>query len=141
VGAVQNPTLLEIESAIRDSWGPDTAYASEAYMTRGGGQRSRGQCGSTALVVQELVGGDLMMADLEHKGRIEGVHYWNVTPDGVELDFTLDQLTPNERLTNPRRVTAARNLSSPGEPAFLLLRARVALALQRTAGAGTPVAD
>lgn len=68
MGAVRNPTLLEIESALRASWGTDTAYASAAYMIRGAGKLSRGQCGTTALVVQELLGGDLMVADLEDVG-------------------------------------------------------------------------
>lgn len=92
--------------------------------------------------MQELLGGDLMVADLEHEGRVDGVHYWNVTHDGVELDLTRDQLTPHERLINPRRVAVpARNPSSPGEPAFLVLRARVALALGRAAGDRAPVTD
>ncbi len=133
------PTLLEIESAVRASWGSDTTYASHAYMSRGARHPSRGQCGTTALVVQELLGGDLMVADLEHEGRVDGVHYWNVTPDGVELDLTRDQLTPHERRINPRRVTVpARNPSSPGETAFQVLRARVALALGRSAGGRIP---
>lgn len=123
--------LPEIESAVRASWGPDTSYASDAYMARGADRLSRGQCGTTALVVHELLGGELMVADLEHSGRVDGVHYWNVLPDGVEVDLTRDQLTADERLVDPRRVTVPRNRSSAGEPAFLVLRARVALALER----------
>lgn len=133
MGVVKTPTLPEIGSALRASWGGDTAYASDAYMARGTDRLSRGQGWTTALVVQELLGGDLMVADLEHEGRVDGVHYWNVTPDGVEVDLTRDQLTPHERLVDPRRVTVPTNRSSPGEPAFLLLRARVALALGRSA--------
>ncbi len=129
MGPVQKPTLLEIEAAVRASWGPDTSYASDAYMSRGAGQPSRGQCGTTALVVHDLLGGDLMVADLEHEGLVDGVHYWNVLPDGVEVDLTRDQLTPRERLVDVRRVAVPRNRSSAGEPAFLVLRARVALAL------------
>lgn len=135
MGTVKQPTLPEIESAVRASWGPDTSYASDAYMNRGADQLSRGQCGTTALVVHDLLGGDLMVADLEHEARIDGVHYWNVLPDGVEVDLTRDQLTPHERLVNPRRVAVPRNRSSAGEPAFLVLRARVALALERAQSA------
>ena len=122
-------TLSEIEAAVRSSWGPDTFFASADYMTRGGGQPSRGQCGTTALVIQDLLGGDLMVADVEFEGRVEGVHYWNVTPGGVELDLTRDQFTPAESLVNQRRVTRGRNSSTAGEQPFQLLRERVTSAL------------
>lgn len=73
-------TLSEIEAAVRSSWGPDTFFAPADYMARGSGQPSRGQCGTTALVIQNLLGGDLMVADVEYEGRVEGVHHWNLTP-------------------------------------------------------------
>jgi len=122
-------TLGEIEAAVRSSWGPDTAFASDDYLARGGGRVSRGQCGTTALVVQGLLGGDLMVADVEYQGQVVGVHYWNVTPSGVGLDLTGDQFAPGESLVNERRVTARRNSSSAGEQPFQLLRARVSAAL------------
>ena len=99
-------------------------------MSRGSGQPSRGQCGTTALVVQKLLGGDLMVADVEYEGRVEGVHYWNVTPGGVELDLTRDQFTPAESLINQRRVTGERNSSSAGEHSFRVLQERVTAALE-----------
>jgi hypothetical protein len=122
-------TLGEIEAAVRSSWGPDTSFASADYMARGGEQPSRGQCGTTALVLQTLLGGDLMVADVEYEGQVEGVHYWNVTPGGVELDLTRDQFTPDESLTNQRRVTTGRCTSAAGEQPFQLLRHRVTAAL------------
>jgi hypothetical protein len=122
-------TLSEIEAAVRSSWGSDTFFASADFMARGSGQPSRGQCGTTALVIQNLLGGDLMVADVEYEGRVEGVHYWNVTPGGAELDLTRDQFSPAESLTNQRRVTTRRNASSAGEQPFQLLRERVTAAL------------
>lgn len=122
-------TLSEIEAAVRASWGPDTAFASADYLARGAGRSSRGQCGTTALVIQELLGGDLMVADVEYDGRVEGVHYWNVTPGGLELDLTRDQFLTGESLVDERRVTGGRNPSSAGEQPFRLLRERVRAAL------------
>ena len=122
-------TLSEIEEAVRSSWGPDTSFASSDYMSRVAGRPARGQCGTTALVVQELLGGDLMVADVEYEGRVEGVHYWNVTPGGLELDLTRDQFSPAESLINQRRVETGRNSSGAGEQPFRLLRERVAAAL------------
>lgn len=98
-------------------------------MARGRGQPSRGQCGTTALAIQDLLGGDLMVADVEYEGRVEGVHYWNVTPGGVELALTRDQLASDESLINRRRVSAERNSSSAGEQPFQLLKERVTTAL------------
>jgi hypothetical protein len=98
-------------------------------MSRGSGLPSRGQCGTTALVIQDLLGGDLMVADVDYEGRVEGVHYWNVTPGGVELDLTRDQFTPGESLVNQRRVETERNPSSAGEQSFQVLKERVTAAL------------
>ena len=128
--SVPTLTLSKIEAAVRASWAPDTSFASADYMARGSGQPSRGQCGTTALVLQELLGGDLLVADVEHDGRVDGVHYWNVTSGGVELDLTRDQFTPAESLVNVRRVTTGRNSGGLGEQPFQLLRERVAAALQ-----------
>ncbi len=125
-------TLNEIEAAVRASWGPETAFASAAYMARGREQPSRGQCGTTALVIQDLLGGDLMVADVECEGQVEGVHYWNAMPGGLELDLTREQFTAGESLVDPRRVTTGRNSSATaGEQAFQLLRGRVTTALRR----------
>ena len=122
-------TLSAIEAAVRASWGPDTTFASTDYMTRGSGQPSRGQCGTTALVLQGLLGGDLMVADVEYEGRVEGVHYWNVTAGGIEVDLTRDQFTGTETLVNVRRVTTRRNHGGAGEQPFQRLQERVTAAL------------
>lgn len=128
----QTLTLNKIEAAVRASWGPETAYASAAYMARGREQPSRGQCGTTALVVQDLLGGDLMVADVQCEGQVEGVHYWNAMPGGVELDLTRDQFTTGESLVDRRRITTRRNSSATaGEEAYQLLRQRVTAALRR----------
>ncbi|MFB9314834.1 YunG family protein [Nocardioides plantarum] len=122
-------TLAEIEAVVRSSWGPDTSFATADYMARGDGRPSRGQCATTALLVQSLLGGDLMVADVEFEGRIEGVHYWNVISGEVEIDLTRDQFGPGESLVNQRRVTTPRSPSSAGEQPFQLLRDRVVAAL------------
>jgi hypothetical protein len=70
-----------------------------------------------------------MVADIEYEGRVEGVHYWNVTPGGIEVDLTRDQFTSGESLNNQRQVAAGRNSSSAGEQPFQVLKERVATAL------------
>ena len=68
-----------------------------------------GHCASTALVVQDRLGGELLMADVhEADGSRQGVHYWNRLPDGRELDLTREQFRRGE-------VVASRAWSS-GHP-------------------------
>lgn len=47
----------------------------------------RGQCDVTALMVRELAGGEIMQCDVIGYGH----HYYNVLPDGTELDLTVGQ--------------------------------------------------
>ncbi|MBI2450486.1 MAG: hypothetical protein HYV47_03045 [Candidatus Nealsonbacteria bacterium] len=53
------------------------------------------QCVVSALVAQDLLGGDIIMgrANIEPLHVIEP-HYWNLLPDSREIDFTKEQF-PN----------------------------------------------
>ena len=46
-----------------------------------------GQCDATAIVLQGICGGDIMQCDVIGYGH----HYYNVLPDGTELDLTSAQ--------------------------------------------------
>jgi len=123
-------TLTQLENAVRDSWSPETTYARADYLAASTGVASRGQCGPTALVVHDLLGGDLVMADLFSGGEKIGVHYWNRLSGGVEVDLTRDQLLPDETLHEPRVVDRARPAAgSAPDLAYQLLRMRVETAL------------
>jgi ADP-ribose pyrophosphatase YjhB (NUDIX family) len=64
-----------------------------------------GQCASTALVVQDRLGGDLLIADVhEADGARQGVHYWNRLPDGRELDLTREQFRRGEVVGPPQEI-------------------------------------
>jgi hypothetical protein len=123
-------TLTDIERAIQSSWADDTTFAKIDYLARVTGRPSRGQCGATALVVQDLFGGDLIIADLSTNGLVDGVHYWNRLSGGLELDLTRDQLEPDEDVVNVRLVAAGRaDLDGEGARAYRTLRRRVLAAL------------
>jgi 8-oxo-dGTP pyrophosphatase MutT (NUDIX family) len=79
------------------SWGPDTCDPSDLADWHPGNP-SRGQCGPTALVVREILGGDLVHGRVTAGGKPAGHHYWNRLPDGTELDLTRDQFRPGERI-------------------------------------------
>jgi hypothetical protein len=133
-------TLIEVETAVRASWSVETAYCSADYRERRPSP-ARGQCGTTALVVQDLLGGDLIVADLLFAGRTEGVHYWNRLPDGREVDLTRDQFAESEVLVNPRVATSHRRATGPAEEAYRLLQARVMRALTQPAPDFSPDPD
>lgn len=116
----------EVAEAIAASWSRETAYASEAYLDAGRhGDRSRGQCGTTAMVVQDLLGGELVVASVLRDGDPIGVHYWNRLPGGLEIDLTRDQLVPEESLADAREVPRPSGLPVHGLEPYLLLSQRV----------------
>jgi hypothetical protein len=90
---VANVIRPDLEAAIRAAWALDICDPvdvddwSEANP-------SRGQCGSTALTIHDLLGGELLIAEvLRTDGSHQGVHYWNLLPDGTETDLTREQFT------------------------------------------------
>lgn len=120
----------DVERAIRASWSPETAFASADYLARAPACASRGQCGPTALVVHDLLGGDVLVAEVAVGGVVDGVHYWNRLPDGVDVDLTADQFVDGEVVLAPRVV----DRHGPPKPeraraAYSLLRERVLAAL------------
>ena len=131
-GGCQHVDVLDLaglERAIRASWSPETAFASADYLARAPGP-SRGQCGTTALVVHDLLGGEVLVAAVAVGGVVDGVHYWNRLPDGGCVDLTADQFVDGEVVLAPRVV------ERPGSPkpdraraAYRLLRERVLAAL------------
>ncbi|MFF8996237.1 hypothetical protein ACF09H_41220 [Streptomyces sp. NPDC014983] len=65
------------DPAGRDEWRPENP--------------SWSQCGVTALVVQDLLGGDLIHGEVHMNGAKAWNHYWNRLSDGTEVDLTADQ--------------------------------------------------
>jgi len=68
---------------IPSAWSRDTSASPDEWTPE---NPALGQCAVTALVVQELLGGELRRA------RVNGVsHYWNVLPNGRRVDLTVQQ--------------------------------------------------
>ena len=66
----------------------------------------------TALVVQDMLGGELLLADvLNDDGSRQGVHYWNRLAGGLELDLTREQFKPSEVVQTARVVDRPDDLS------------------------------
>ncbi|MHA7262230.1 YunG family protein [Arthrobacter sp. TMN-37] len=134
------PTLLELERAFRTSWGADTTCLDAVGLKRWHpDQPARGQCGTTALVLQDLLGGDLLIADVTGGDDEDEVHYWNRLASGLEIDLTREQFPPHRIIGVPRVV-----VRPPGGPRayaeeYRLLHTRVLSALAPGLHAGDSV--
>jgi ADP-ribose pyrophosphatase YjhB (NUDIX family) len=103
--------VTSLEHAIRAAWCLWTADPVDQPDWTDANPAS-GQCASTALVVQDRLGGELLIADVhEADGSRQGVHYWNRLPDGSELDLTREQFRGGEVIGRPRRVERPRDVT------------------------------
>lgn len=119
----------DLEAAIRASWAEDSCDPVDLPWSPG--NAARGQCGVTALVIQDHIGGELLMATvLNPDGTRQGVHYWNRLPDGTEVDLTREQFIFGEQIQDDAIIQ-----DRPGDEAgrtllqYHALRDRVAAAL------------
>jgi hypothetical protein len=80
-------TIEQIEIALKKSWTRETSFCPDEWSEE---NPARGQCMVSALVIQDLLSGDLkryraLLAGLEEK------HYVNVLIDGQVVDVTREQ--------------------------------------------------
>lgn len=102
-------TLADVERAVRASWGADTCDPDDRADWHPGNP-SRGQCGVTALVLNDLFGGELVLGEVRVAGERTGVHWWNRFGAGVEVDLTRDQFRPDEE------IVGAQVIQRPDQP-------------------------
>ena len=113
---------------MRAGWAADTCDPVDLPWSTD--NPARGQCGVTALVLNDLLGGDLMSAQvLFPDGTEQGWHTWNVFRDGFEVDLTLDQLRAGEVVQPPERITRPPGRPTREPERHEALRARVLAAL------------
>lgn len=93
-----------LETAIRCAWCADTAGADNQWTPA---NPSSGHCDVTALVIREGMGGDLKLAQVFRNGELSEHHYWNVLPDGSEVDLTSDQFEGTETFGDATTMNAA----------------------------------
>jgi hypothetical protein len=91
------PLVIDLEMlrpVLRGGWGADTCDPHEQDWHTG--NPARGQCGVTALIIQDLLGGELILGEVFAGEAKVGYHYWNRLADGREVDLTADQFQPPE---------------------------------------------
>jgi hypothetical protein len=96
--AVAAITLAELESAVRAAWSRETAEDTELWSEE---NPAIEHCGVTALVVRELLGGEILVAGVVRDGRRVCRHAWNRLPSGLALDLTREQFREGERFEEP----------------------------------------
>jgi hypothetical protein len=105
-------SLADIERVIRASWSRETCdpVDVDAWSPE---NPARGQCAVTALVVQDLCGGELLLAEVHYPdGSRQGLHYWNRLGEGVELDLTREQFGPDEIVQAPEPIERPADLTA-----------------------------
>ena len=130
---------VEVADAIVASWGPDTMYATKEVPIAEAGLPLARPVRTTAAVLQDWLGGDILTADVYRDGQLVGAHYWNRLPGGEEVDLTADQFLPNEAVVGRREVPRPADeawQAHPGHAPYLVLKQRVAARL----GGGPQVA-
>ena len=123
-------TLTDIDLALRASWAADTCSPDDLLRAEWNPDNPAwGHCDITALVVNDILGGDLMLGEVRAGDEQHGYHWWNRLDSGVEIDLTREQFLRGQT------VTAARVVKRPPGPLprrweeYELLRERVATRL------------
>ena len=97
-----------LKKALLNSWNKDTCYPP---MEKDWSPKNPtyGQCYSTALVVNDYFGGELLQAEFE-----DGTgHFWNLI-ENKELDLTRSQFDEDEIIPKPTIHTRKEIENNPG---------------------------
>lgn len=86
----------------------------------------------TALVVQDILGGDLILAEVHVGGVQIGHHYWNRLADGSDVDLTSDQFRPDEEVVGGKVVIRPPDAPRYHRQQYERLRGRVLQSLAAT---------
>ena len=122
-------SLRAVEDAVRSAWCRETCDESDLHDWSPLNP-ARGQCGVTALTLHDLFGGDLLLAEVHFPdGSLQGYHWWNRFPGGLEVDLTREQFDATEVVQEPRTVTRPAGLPTRGREQYLRLRLSVFTAL------------
>lgn len=122
-------TLGDVEAAIRAAWSLETCDESDRNEWSKDNP-ARGQCGATALTLHDLLGGDLLVAEvLRPDGTRQGYHWWNRLISGAQIDLTREQFAASEVVQEPRVVQRPSGLPRRGAGQYLRLRRSIFAAL------------
>jgi hypothetical protein len=119
-------TLTDIERALRASWAADTCSPDD--VARAGWSEENpawGHCDITALVVNDIFGGDLVVGEVYAGGERHGYHWWNRLDGGLDIDLTREQFRDGQSVVQARVVKRPPGPPPRRNAEYLLLRERV----------------
>lgn len=115
--------LIDIERAVRDSWSAETC--TPEFRSRWTADNpARDQCGVTAMVLNDLLGGELIRGEVHVAGERVDYHWWNRLGPGLEVDLTREQFGPQETVVGGTVVPRPPEIRRLREE-YELLRGRV----------------
>ena len=92
------PSISDVLKALQDSWSLESTEEQENWTQS---NPSRGQCGISALIINDYFGGKLVLWKVFLGEDQVGFHYSNELPDGTLFDSTGDQFWESEELKEP----------------------------------------
>lgn len=111
--------LEKLEELLENCWTKETSVDPKNWNIF---NPAWGQCAVTALVVQDFMGGQLLKAVIP-TGKDQISHYWNLLPDGKEVDLTSKQFSDGIILKNEHLKERHYVLSYPAtKKRYVLLR-------------------
>jgi hypothetical protein len=122
-------SLADVESAFRASFARDTCSEDDLPFWSPENP-SRGHCAVTALTLHDLVGGDLLLAEVHRAGEKVGYHWWNRLA-GIDIDLTRDQFAADEIVGEPEVVERPPGPLKRYADQYVTFRTRVRGALAR----------
>ncbi|MBK3557775.1 hypothetical protein JHN55_14810 [Streptomyces sp. MBT56] len=123
--------LTDIEQALRSSWSAETC--TPEYRDRWTPDNpARDQCGVTAMVLNDLLGGELVRGEVRVDGVRTDFHWWNRLGMGIEVDLTREQFGPEEVVVDGEVVVRPPGELPRLQEEYALLRDRVAAKLGRS---------
>lgn len=126
---MRTTNIGSLEAALRESWSRSTSADSPRWSPN---NPAWGQCAVTALLVQDLLGGELL------RGVVDGVsHYFNRLPDGSLVDLTREQFGSGAEVRDTAIRARAYVLGfAETRQRYRRLRRAVASRLRETGGVG-----
>ncbi|MEU8741272.1 hypothetical protein ACFYPK_02100 [Streptomyces halstedii] len=89
--------LADIEAAVRSGWDADTTTPAHRPHWDPANP-ARDQCGVTAMVLNDLLGGQLIRGEVLVDGEQVDYHWWNRLGMGVDIDLTREQFAAHEHV-------------------------------------------
>ena len=112
------PSISDVLKALQDSWSLESTEEQENWTQS---NPSRGQCGISALIINDYFGGKLVLWKVFLGEDQVGFHYSNELPDGTLFDSTGDQFWESEELKEPSSFERPDKLPKNGADRYLNL--------------------